>query len=176
MIILVGASATGKTQVGSVISKIYNIDKVVTYTTRPQRVNEEDGKDYHFITKERFYELKEKGFFFETIIYNDNFYGTSLDSLKNDSYLILEPTGMKKYLNSDLHPVIFYLECDEEIRYKRMKGRKDSNESILKRIEIDKMIFTNEVKELATFIIDVSNKTVEEIAREIYELSHPILN
>lgn len=170
MIILVGPSASGKTQIGYALKKIYGLNKVVTYTTRAMRKGEVDGVDYHFIKKDEFESLEHQGFFFEYVCYNDNYYGTALNSLNEDSYLILEPKGMKKYLSSGLKLTIFYLDCSEEVRLNRMIGRHDGLLNAQRRIEIDRKIFNDEVKALANYLVDVSNKSVDEIAREIYFL------
>ena len=61
MIILVGPSASGKTQIGYSLKKIYGLEKVVTYTTRRMRSGEVDGIDYHFITKDEFLRLEKEG-------------------------------------------------------------------------------------------------------------------
>ena len=45
MIILVGPSASGKTQIGYSLKKIYGLEKVVTYTTRRMRSGEVNGID-----------------------------------------------------------------------------------------------------------------------------------
>ena len=50
MIILVGASATGKSVVVKKMKDLFNVEKLVTYTTRPMRVGEVNDIDYHFIT------------------------------------------------------------------------------------------------------------------------------
>ena len=54
MIIIVGASASGKTEITKVLIKDYNYHKCVTTTTRLPRVGEVDGKDYHFLNHETF--------------------------------------------------------------------------------------------------------------------------
>ena len=74
MIILVGASASGKSVVVKKMTELYGIEKVVTYTTRPMRAGEANGIDYHFISKEDFISKKEKDFFLETAFYNNNYY------------------------------------------------------------------------------------------------------
>lgn len=170
MIILVGPSASGKTQIGYALKKLYGLEKVVTYTTRDMRPGEINGIDYHFITKDEFLRLEKENFFFEYVCYNENYYGTSFNSLNNNSYLILEPNGMKKYLASKLDLTIFYLDCSEDVRLKRMINRHDGESNARKRIEIDRQIFNDEVKVLSNYLIDVSKKTVDEIAKEIYSL------
>ena len=49
MVILVGASASGKSVVAKDMIKRYGFSKVVTYTTRSIRVGEVNNIDYHFL-------------------------------------------------------------------------------------------------------------------------------
>ena len=172
MIILVGASATGKTEVGKKLEEKYNIKKVVTYTTRPMREHEVDGIDYNFVSNEEFKRLYEKEYFFETMHYNGNLYGTSYESLKDDFYVILDPTGLKKYLNSNIKTISFYLYCDECERKIRMLGRGDKAEKVEERLKVDSVLFTDELKSLTTYAIDVCDKTLDEVTNLIYELSN----
>ena len=55
------------------------IDLSVSYTSRNQRLNEINGKDYFFISKEKFKVLKNKNFFIETAINFGNYYGSIRD-------------------------------------------------------------------------------------------------
>jgi guanylate kinase len=101
MIVLVGASASGKTEIAKKLVSSYGFSKVVTYTTRNKRPNEKIGVDYHFVSEKSFLDKKKKGFFLETTLYNGNYYGTSYDELGINKVLIVDPNGLKSY--SDLH-------------------------------------------------------------------------
>ena len=57
MLILVGHSASGKTEIANELKRDYDMKKIITYTTRPIRVNEVNGIDYHFVTEEEFLKL-----------------------------------------------------------------------------------------------------------------------
>lgn len=57
MIVLTGASASGKTEVVKLLKIKYGIDKVVTHTTREIRSLEIPDEDYHFITKKEFQKM-----------------------------------------------------------------------------------------------------------------------
>ena len=46
--------------------------------------------------------------------------------------------------------------------------RHDGASNAQKRIEIDRQIFNDEVKLHANYLVDVSQKSVDEIAKEIY--------
>lgn len=164
MIILVGPSASGKTEIGKVLNK-YGFKKLVTYTTRDKRINEIEGIDYHFINKDRFKNLIDENFFFEYVLYNDNYYGTSNESIRNDVYIILEPNGLLKYKNRE-DTVSFYIEVDEQTLKTRMINRKDKAEDIVKRLTGDKFVFTNEVKESCDYVLD-GTKSLEELANFI---------
>ena len=106
MLILVGPSASGKTELLKILIRKYNMKKLVTYTTRPMRVGEVNGVDYHFISKNEFLEKENNNFFFETVMYNNNYYGTSKNDFSNDKAVILEPKGLQKYIDEAKDKII----------------------------------------------------------------------
>lgn len=53
----------------------------VSHTTRRPRSVEQDGREYHFVTRDRFIELIEKGEFLEWAEVHSNLYGTSRNEL-----------------------------------------------------------------------------------------------
>lgn len=174
MIILTGASASGKTEVGKALARNYNIKKVITYTTRPIRINEVNGIDYHFISKDEFEKKEREGFFFETMEYNGNSYGTSKESLNDEAYVILDFNGLKKYKASNFNFVSFYLGCSEEERFQRMLNRGDGEAKARERIRVDIEAFTKEIEDVVDFVIDTTSLSVALVAKEIFEKSHPI--
>ncbi|MBQ2494305.1 MAG: guanylate kinase, partial [Bacilli bacterium] len=70
MILLIGASASGKTEIAKALFRLHGIKKAVTHTSRPIRPSETPDVDYHFVTEEKFLRLKEEGEFVETTDYN----------------------------------------------------------------------------------------------------------
>ena len=168
MLIVVGPSAAGKTEVVKKLMEISKLKKLVTYTTRTMRWQEVPGVDYHFVTVEDFKEKLAENFFFEYVIYNDNYYGTAMNDISNDKVVILEPNGLKEYVERAKDKIkIVYLECSEETRHRRMIQRMDQAAVISKRLKGDKLFFTEEIRDLADWIIDSENQTVEEVANEI---------
>ena len=97
MLILLGPSASGKTESAKIMLNRYPISRVVTCTTRPKRVNEIDGFDYQFVTEEEFDRLIETKYFAETATYNGYRYGTPLNQLRDDKLIILEPRGLASF-------------------------------------------------------------------------------
>ncbi len=166
MIILVGPSASGKTELGKVLQK-QGIDKLVTYTTREKRVGEIDGIDYHFLEVSEFLRLAKENFFFETVNYHSNYYGTSKMDLNRNVYLIVEPSGLLEYMKLP-NVISFYIDVDYETRKKRMIKRGDRVEDIKIRLAGDDKIFTDDIKNKCSYILD-GKKPLLELAQEIEE-------
>ena len=57
MIVLSGASASGKTEAAKMLTQKYGIVKAITTTTRRMRCNEVNGRDYFFVSKEQFEQM-----------------------------------------------------------------------------------------------------------------------
>ena len=170
MIILCGPSATGKTEIAKILKQKYNLSKVITHTTREKRINEKDGVDYHFVTKEEFIKLKNDDEFVESAEYSGNYYGSSKKEISINKCLILVPNRVKSYNEiNDPTICIFFLEASEETRIKRMQERKDEEKNIIQRINNDRKAFENK-KELADFLIDTEGKSLDSLADQIYSL------
>jgi len=83
IIIISSPSGAGKTTLCKLLlKKMHNINLSISYTSRSQRLNEINGKDYFFVTKEKFNKLKNKNFFIETAINFGNHYGSPYKNLK----------------------------------------------------------------------------------------------
>lgn len=76
MIILIGASASGKTTIAKYLTTNLGFKKFVTSTTRLPRKGEINSIDYNFLTIDTFNKKKENNEFIETTFYNENYYGT----------------------------------------------------------------------------------------------------
>ncbi|MFA7449880.1 MAG: guanylate kinase, partial [Bacilli bacterium] len=155
MIVLMGASASGKTEVAKMLGKIFAMKKVVTHTTRNMRPGEQNGVDYHFVSKEEFLKLEQNGHFVETVEYNENFYGTSKAEIDTNKVLIIEPNGLKpiKALK-DNEIVVFFMQASRSIRQKRMIARGDNPSVALERIIIDDAKFNPRNIEGIDYTID----------------------
>ena len=79
MFILSSPSGAGKTTLVKKISKNKNFVTSISHTTRSPRVNERNGKDYYFISKNFFKKLIKKNKFIEHAKVFDNYYGSSED-------------------------------------------------------------------------------------------------
>lgn len=169
MIILIGPSASGKTEIAQILERKYNLKKVITHTTREKRVNEKDDIDYHFVSKENFLKMINEQKLVEYTIYNNNYYGTSKNEISDNKCIVLDPNGARAFYNlNDKRIYIVNLLCSEEIRKKRMYSRLDKENSIFQRLDSDKEAFTEEKLNFANINICSEIKTPEALADLIY--------
>lgn len=82
LIIVSGPSGAGKTTLVDRICRYFasyenQIHFSVSHTTRPPRAGELDGVSYHFVTAERFQEMRQAGEFLEAAFVHANWYGTA---------------------------------------------------------------------------------------------------
>jgi guanylate kinase len=95
LFIISAPSGSGKTSlVGEVRSLVKGLDFSISYTTRGPRGSEQNGREYHFITREEFIAKRDGGEFLEWAEVFGNFYGTALSALdharKEDRDLLLD--------------------------------------------------------------------------------------
>ena len=98
MIVLAGASASGKTEVAKMLAAKYGIVKAITTTTRDMRVGESNGRDYFFVSKAQFKDMIEQNRFVEFTTYNDNLYGSTKDQIAPNKCVVVDPAGLKAYI------------------------------------------------------------------------------
>ena len=146
MLTLIGKTAVGKDSVLQYLTR-YGMSTIVSYTTRPPRVGEEDGVTYHFVSKEKFLKLKKDGFFAETTSYNVAtgetwYYGSAIEDLKDDSVIILNPEGLKQIKKVEgLNPVSFLITASEDTIRRRLEVRGDKPEEAERRLKADREDF-----------------------------------
>lgn len=77
MLVLSSPSGAGKSTISrELLDREAELTMSVSATTRPPRPGEEDGKDYLFISKDRFHEMVDQDEFLEHATVFDNSYGT----------------------------------------------------------------------------------------------------
>ncbi len=83
VLVLSGPSGAGKS---SLINKIFDdlgdCYFSISTTTRPIRVGEEEGVNYHFVSEEEFKKDIENDLFLEYAVVHGNYYGTSIKPVK----------------------------------------------------------------------------------------------
>ena len=102
----------------------------MSYTSRPIRGGDIEGKSYHFVSKEKFEDLVVKNYFYEWAQVHDNYYGTPKDfiekNLLDGKKIILDidvqgADKVKAHLPSSVS--IFIVPPSREIWVERLKNR-----------------------------------------------------
>lgn len=85
LFVISAPSGAGKTTIlKRVMADLQGLVFSVSHTTRPPRTGEENGRDYHFIDRQGFEEMREQGAFLEWAEVHGNLYGTSLGALEQE--------------------------------------------------------------------------------------------
>lgn len=136
-LIIVGKGGSGKDYLRKKLEKV-GFKYCISHTTRPPREGEENGKDYHFISKEEATKYYiETNVFYEYVIFNDWLYGTSINEFYSSNLFIMTPKGVEKLKPEDrVESVILYLNIDEETRKSRLESRRDADD-VKRRLEAD---------------------------------------
>lgn len=124
MIVILGASASGKTTIANEMMNIHKLKKIITYTTRPTRQGEINGIDYNFVSIDEFKALKQQNFFAETGYYRGWYYGTPVNECTDDKVLVVTPAGLRQLKNRpDLKITSFYIDVPRRDRLIKMLQR-----------------------------------------------------
>lgn len=163
MIILIGASASGKTEIAKLLyQKSYK--KCITTTTRPIRVNEVDGVDYHFMTKKDFNALLLQNAFLEVTKYQDNLYGLQRKDIIKDGVVILDPAGANNVIRSIKDVFVVFIKSSKKDRKKRMLNRGDHITNIISRLKSDDKVFKKRHILKVDLLIKNKNQPLIELA------------
>ena len=147
LVLFSGPSGVGKdTVLDIVLNKDKNLQKSISLTTRGIRENEVDGKDYYFISSDKFEDMISKGQILEYAKYGSNFYGTPkapIDQWLGEGKTVIlkiEVQGASKI--KELYPdsvSIFVLPPSMEELENRLRSRgTESEDDIKKRLDIAK--------------------------------------
>ncbi len=172
LIVVSAPSGTGKTSIVSSLLQVDpNINLSVSYTTRPPRQNEADGRDYFFVDRARFQEMSKQGNFLESAEVYGNFYGTSRiwieEKMAAGKDVLLEIDCQGALQVRELYPQalsIFILPPSLETLKQRLKQRgMDENKVIERRL----LAARDEVSHVHKYDYLVVNQDLQETVQEI---------
>lgn len=165
--VVMGGTCSGKTEFAKRCVEL-GLNRVITNTTRNRRVDDKEDS-YHFLTREEFEQKIKNNEMIEYAEYNDNLYGTSVDSISENCVIILEPNGyrnIKRIFGEKVYGI--YLKVSEEERLRRGLLRGDNREVLEKRIIEDRVLFNIDLEQTVDLVLkNVDLKGVSEILANI---------
>ena len=147
LFIISAPSGSGKTTLtNELLSLVPGLQFSISYTTRPPRGSEQNGREYFFVSKEEFEEMIRRGEFLEHACVFGYYYGTArrfLDDARNsgrDLVLDIDVQGAAQVAKMPEAVSIFILPPSREVLEFRLRNRShfehmDSEEIIRRRLE-----------------------------------------
>ena len=173
LIVLSGPSGVGKGTVRKALfdREDHNLVYSISMTTRKPRKGEVDGREYFFVSKEKFEANIKEEKFLEYAEFVGNYYGTPIDEVKkqmslgNEVVLEIEIDGALQVREKMKDAVfVFIAPPSIDALYNRLKGRgTETDEVIAERIEKAKRELTLAYK----YDYIVINDTVDNAADRI---------
>ena len=136
-LILVGKGASGKDYLKNRL-RAKGFKTGVSHTTRPPRVNEVDGVDYHFIEEYEFTEMVGRGEFIEWMDFNGGWYGQTEEDFNGADVMIMSKEGLEMLPSKFREQaIVIYLDVDFLTRLERLNDRNDKNDEVHRRLRAD---------------------------------------
>lgn len=172
LIVLSGPSGSGKNTVCDMAKEVMpNIWESVSMTSRKPRKGEVDGKDYYFVSEEKFEKNIEDGKMLEHAKFAGNYYGTPRESVQKqldagkDVLLVIEIQGalqIKEKIPQALF--VFLLPPSMKELKRRLRMRKtETEEKLMERFETA----YKEINELPKYNYVIVNDKADEAARKL---------
>jgi guanylate kinase len=140
LLIVSSPSGAGKTTLTARLRQtIPGIQFSVSHTTRKPRSGEQDGREYHFVTRDRFVELIEADSFLEWAEVHGNLYGTSraeIDRASGARGIIfdIDHQGARQIKSTRPDAVgVFILPPSMKVLEARLRGRASEDEETVQR-------------------------------------------
>lgn len=180
--IIMGKTCSGKNAVvKELVSRGWS--QIITYTSRPKRRGEKNGREYFYISDDDFANKINSGYFAEWKSYNVNgktwYYGSPSEEIIEASLddknhvIILTPQGVEdtlaflsKYI-SDYQINIIYLYANRSTILNRLQKRKDKNDSIERRMRADDIDFKNATSLANKIIYNNDSDIIQDVADKI---------
>ena len=182
LIVIVAPSGTGKsTMIKRLKTDFPSLLESVSYTTRPIRPGEVDGKSYFFINREIFEKMIEQNEFLEWANVHGNYYGTSKkfveESIESGNHLLFDldvqgTDSMKAYFK-DRAKAIFIAPPSVEELEKRLRNRGTETTQV---INVRLMNAKKELLRKNDYDFMVYNDDIENAYENLKNITQSILN
>ncbi len=177
IIIISSPSGAGKTTLCKMIlKKVNNILLSISYTSRSKRLNEVDGKDYYFVSKEKFSKLQKSNYFIESCNNFNNYYGSPIKNIKKANFLnknILFDIDWKgarkirkKFKKNDIIDIFILPPSVRELKKRLIKRGRDTNKEINLRLSYA----LDEIKHYNEYNYILINQNIHNTAMDIIDI------
>lgn len=178
LVILSGVSGAGKDTIKKeLIKRMENVISLPSFTSRGPRPGEEEGVQYHFITKEEFKEKIINGEFYEYDLHHENYYGTSRklmnEKIKSGKVIVKDidvngTANLIKLLGNDTRVVTIFLKVPKEVLAKRLEKRMEKPD--YKEITLRLNRFDYEESKMGMYDYVIKNNDLEKSINVIMEI------
>ena len=158
------------------LKKNKNIILSISYTSRSKRLNEEDGKDYYFVSKEKFSILKKNNYFIESCNNFNNYYGSPIKNIKkanllnNNILFDIDWKGArkirKKFKKTDIIDIFILPPSVKELRKRLVKRGRDTK----KEIELRLSYALEEIKHYNEYNYVLINQNIHNTLKDIIDI------
>ncbi|HWV18612.1 MAG TPA: guanylate kinase [Rhodocyclaceae bacterium] len=172
LFIVAAPSGAGKTTlVRMLLAQDPAVQLSISYTTRPPRAGEQDGREYNFVDATTFRAMRERGDFLEWAEVHGNFYGTSRVWLEaqmqagRDVLLEIDWQGAQQVRKLFPEAVgIFIMPPSLAELERRLRGRgTDSEDVIARRLTAA----ADEMRHVDEFDFAIINKDLDEALKDL---------
>src|SRR5271154_4175620 len=181
LFIISAPSGSGKsTLVSQLRTLVEGLDFSISYTTRPPRGSEEDGREYHFTTRAEFERMIGAGDFLEWAEVFGNYYGTAVSALghakdaEKDLLLDIDVQGAVQVMKKLPQAVsIFIMPPSPEILEMRLRHRTVAEEVASKAAVPEDVIqqrlaeARRELKQMKDYKYALVNDVLEQAVTEL---------
>ncbi len=177
IIIISSPSGAGKTTLCKMIlKKVKNVILSISYTSRNKRLNEVNGRDYYFVSKEKFSQLEKNKYFIETSSNFNNFYGSPVSNIRKSNSLNknilfdIDWRGARKirknFSKKDIVDIFILPPSVKELKKRLIKRGRDSKNEIKLRLSYA----LDEIKHYNEYNYVLINQNIHNTANDIIDI------
>jgi len=172
LFVVTAPSGAGKSSlIRALLERERGLSLSVSYTTRPPRPGEADGREYHFVDPQAFQAMLERGEFLESAEVHGHRYGTSQKAIEAERAagrdLILEIDWQGAEQVRRLHPDavgIFILPPSMAELERRLRARAQDSDAVIRRRLQNA---TEEMRHAVEFKYAIINKDFEDALHDL---------
>jgi guanylate kinase len=172
--VITGPSGVGKgTLIRGLLDRVPDLELSVSATTREPREGEQDGRDYHFLSREEFDRRARAGEFVEHAVYSGNRYGTLRTELEDrlqrgkSVVLEIEVQGARQVRAAMPESVQVFIAPPDPaaLRHRLVKRGTDSAEAIDERLRTAEQELAAREEFPHVVVNDEIDRAADELAR-----------